>query len=139
MGEDLRELIRREMVRSETLTEDDIKFFKRFIQLTEDGTVILTVDRSLVTQTELILLYLVGRKLAHIAGLVDSPAARLRDIAEALSLPATTVSPRLANCVRYGEIKRGAAGYEIAIGGILSLKQRLQRLVEQPHGGGVSV
>ncbi|MCS7136970.1 MAG: hypothetical protein NZ941_01210 [Candidatus Caldarchaeum sp.] len=129
--EDIRETIKKELVVKEAITSEDVKFFKQFLAITEKGKVIVKADRAKATYTDLILLYLVGTKLAHMAGLRETPHSSLEELAKSLSIAPNAVAARVNECVDRGEVERKQRGeYEATVGGITSLKERLTRLTQ---------
>lgn len=129
--EDIRETIKKELVVKEEITSEDVKFFKQFLAITENGKVIVKADRAKATSIDLILLYLVGTKLAHMAGLRATPHSSLEELAKSLSMNSKLIAARAKECVDRGEVERKQRGeYEVTVGGITSLKERLTRFIQ---------
>ncbi|MEM2096499.1 MAG: hypothetical protein QXR20_07805 [Candidatus Caldarchaeum sp.] len=129
--DELRDLIKKELVVKQEITPEDVKFFKEFLRITEDGRVFVTLDTANATATDLVLLYLTGKKLANIAGLTPTAEAELNEIVKQTNLKLRLVAPRLTESVDRGEIIRKDKGrYEITLVGIKSLKDRLSRRLE---------
>ncbi|MEM4187490.1 MAG: hypothetical protein QW801_09515 [Candidatus Caldarchaeum sp.] len=125
--DELKELIKKELVIKEEITPEDVKFFKEFLRITEHGKVLVLRDRANATLTDLLLLYLTGKKLANIAGLARTAEVGLEEIVTETNLAVA----RLAESADRGEIIRKERGvYETTIIGIKSLMNRLSKTLE---------
>ncbi|MEM2023403.1 MAG: hypothetical protein QXG69_01275 [Candidatus Caldarchaeum sp.] len=125
--DELKELIKKELVIKEEITPEDVKFFKEFLRITEHGKVLVLRDRANATLTDLLLLYLTGKKLANIAGLAPTAEVGLEEIVTETNLAVA----RLAESADRGEIIRKERGvYETTITGIKSLMNRLSKTLE---------
>ncbi|MEM0440350.1 MAG: hypothetical protein QXF45_07545 [Candidatus Caldarchaeum sp.] len=129
--DELKDLIKKELVVKQEITPDDVKFFKEFLRITEDGRVFVLLDTANATSTDLLHLYLTGKKLANIAGLASTAEAELGEIVKQTNLPQKVVAARLTESIARTEIVRRERGrYEITIVGIKSLRDRLSRRLE---------
>ncbi|MEM2485287.1 MAG: hypothetical protein QXT82_10700 [Candidatus Caldarchaeum sp.] len=129
--DELKELIKKELVIKEEITPEDVKFFKEFLRITEHGKVLVLRDRANATLTDLLLLYLTGKKLANIAGLAPTAEVGLEEIVTETNLQKKVAVARLAESADRGEIIRKERGvYETTITGIKSLMNRLSKTLE---------
>lgn len=132
VDEELARKIREELVEEAELSPELIDRIKSIMRLTKDGKVLFLFDRKKVTSGDLILLYLAGKKLANIAGLVDTPSAKLDEISRELGMPKGTIGPRLEELRNAGEVARTERGfYEVTIVGMVNVINRVEsRLTE---------
>ncbi|RLF99565.1 MAG: hypothetical protein DRN49_04210 [Thaumarchaeota archaeon] len=119
--------IKEELIEPEELPLELIDRIKAMIRLTRDGKILFLFDRRKISSADLILLYLAGKKLANIAGLIESASAKLDEISKELGLPKGTVAPRLEERRCEGEVVRVERGiYEITSIGIINVVNRVE-------------
>ena len=87
-AENLKNVIKKELIMNEQeIIMEILPKVKRLIRLTNDGKVILVADKSRIPKIYQLLLYLIGKRLAKMAELVESPDASIKELSEELGFP----------------------------------------------------
>ncbi|MFQ5951015.1 MAG: hypothetical protein ACE5KH_02895 [Candidatus Geothermarchaeales archaeon] len=99
--EQLRRRIREELVVGKTrVLEENLPHAKRLFALSEEGEIDLRVDRSRLTNRQLIALYMVAKAYAKEGGLVESEVVTNEELVEKLGLSYNTVRGSATNRLR---------------------------------------
>ena len=99
LGEKVRQKL---TVDESTLLDDHLDRLSRFIGLTADGKVVFKVDKGALTQRHLILLYAIGKYLAHEAGYAKEPYVTVEELMDELGLDIRVLSARCSELKREG-------------------------------------
>ncbi len=92
IDEDLGKWIRDTMtVNEESLIYANKELISRLVSLTKEGKVILSVDKSDLTGSQIVLLHLVGKLFAKVAGYSTNSSATNSEIASEMGIPLGTV------------------------------------------------
>jgi len=73
--------------------ERNFELAKKLIRITPAGKVEILADRNKLTGKELILLYLIGKRYANVAGLADSEGVSNQELMDELGMPLGSVLP----------------------------------------------
>lgn len=99
--EELKRRIRDELVVGKTrVLEENLSVAKRLFALSEEGDIDLRVDRSRLTNRQLIALYMVAKAYAKEGGLVESEVVTNDELVEKLGLSYNTVRGSATNRLR---------------------------------------
>ena len=117
MEKTLKRLVREQLIIDEQeVIKRLLPRIKRLIGLTKDGKILFIVSRNQVPKIYQVLLYLVGKRLAHIAELTESPDASIKEISNALGFPENYTRALLSELLSKGLIKRSDAGlYQVEL------------------------
>ena len=115
MSKPLKELIREQLIIDEqSIISDVLPKVRELVRLTKDGKPVIVADKSRIPKIYHVLLYLVGKKLAHLAELTDSPEASIKEISSALDFPENYTRALLSELLSKGLIKRSERGLYVA-------------------------
>ncbi len=92
------------------LLDSQLEALSKYIGLTRDGKVVFKVDKSKLSQRHRILLYAIGKHLAHEAGYAREPHVTLEELANELGLSYMVTSARCSELRREGllhSVERG--------------------------------
>jgi hypothetical protein len=104
--DELKRKIREElMVGKKSVLEDNLPKAKKVLVLSEDGEVDLLVDKSDLTNRQLIALYMVGKAYAKEAGLVETEVVTNEELVDKLGLSYNSV--------------RGSATHRLRLEGVM--------------------
>jgi hypothetical protein len=84
---------------------------KRYVKIDENGTVHIVGSKARLSARQLILLHLIGRKLANMAGLTPADALSVSELSTAVGSDSYVVSARLTELRSAGDVepvKRGS-------------------------------
>jgi hypothetical protein len=98
-------------VDEDELLDSQLDALRNYIGLTKDGKVVFKVDRSKLSQRHRILLYAIGKYLAHEAGYASEPHVTIEELVNELGLGYTVTTARCSELRREGlllSIERGA-------------------------------
>jgi len=128
MEEDLKELIKEQLVVDEQeIVRKLLPRIKQFIGFTKEGKIIFMADMSRIPKIYHVLLYLLGKRLANLAELVDSPDASIKELSSALGFPENYTRALLSELLAKGLIMRSNSGlYTIQ----LTKLEEIMRLLE---------
>ena len=79
---------------------------KELIRLTKNGKPVIVADKSRIPKIYHVLLFLIGKKLAYLAELTDSPEASIKEISSTLDFPENYTRALLSELLSKGLIKR---------------------------------
>jgi hypothetical protein len=91
--------------------DSQLDALSNYIGLTKDGKVVFKVDRSKLSQRHRILLYAIGKYLAHEAGYASEPHVTIEELVNELGLGYTVTTARCSELRREGlllSVERGA-------------------------------
>jgi len=92
------------------LMDAQLDALRKYIGLTKDGKVVFKVDKSKLSQRHRILLYAIGKYLAHEANYVTEPHVTLEELVNELGLGYMAASARCSELRREGlllSVERG--------------------------------
>jgi len=115
MSKPLKELIREQLIIDEqSIISDILPKVRELIRLTKDGKPLIVADKSRIPKIYHVLLYLVGKKLAYLAELTDSPEASIKEISSTLDFPENYTRALLSELLSKGLIRRSERGLYVA-------------------------
>jgi hypothetical protein len=107
-----------------------IQMFKDYVKITPEGPRVWAGEKKL-SDREVILLQLVAARAANLTGKVGTDAMGVSEIEAATGLYAKTISSRLSELTKQGQVERvgseGGGKYRITTAGIHTVHQQLTR------------
>ena len=128
MEKPLKDLIREELtVDEQEIVRRILPRVKRFIGFTKEGKIIFMADASKLPRIYWILIYVLGKRLANLAELVDSPNASIKELSDALGFAENYTRAFLSELFERGLITRSDSGlYNVG----LTKLEEIMRLLE---------
>jgi hypothetical protein len=112
----LGEKVRQKLTVDEGESSDwQLDALKNYIGLTRDGKVIFQVERSKLSQRHRILLYAIGKYLAHEAGYASEPHVTIEELANELGLRFTDTGIKCSELWREGLLLSTEKGYRVLL------------------------
>jgi len=112
VGKPLKELIREQLIIDEqSIIRDILPKVKELIRLTKDGKPVIVADKSRIPKIYHVLLFLIGKKLAYLAELTDSPEASIKEISSTLDFPENYTRALLSELLSKGLSREAKGGY----------------------------
>ena len=108
LGEKVRQKLTVE--EGELLGDEQLDALSKYIGLTRDGKVIFKVDKNKLTQKQMILLYAIGKHLAHEARYTTDPTVTVEELVNELGLGYAVTTSRCSELRREGlllSVERG--------------------------------
>ena len=97
------------------LSDWQLDALRNYIGLTKDGKVIFMVERSKLSQRHRILLYSIGKYLAHEAGYASEPYVTVEELANELGLRFTDTGIKCSELWREGLLLSIEKGYRVLL------------------------
>jgi hypothetical protein len=97
------------------LSDWQLDALRKYIGLTRDGKVIYKVERSKLSQRHRILLYAIGKYLAHEAGYASEPYVTVEELANELGLRFTDTGIKCSELWREGLLLSIEKGYRVLL------------------------
>lgn len=130
--EALAEKIRKKLLIESEITDEILDKASKLIGLTKDGKIIFKVDRGKLSMADQILLYLVAKKLAHEAELVDRDSCSTSELSRELGIPMKVVAARLSELLKKGFVERLEIGtYRVSPIAVSETINRLEGLLSE--------
>jgi predicted transcriptional regulator of viral defense system len=98
------------VVDEEKLLDDSLERLKKVVVLTKEGNVHFVVDRRSLSDRQLIALYLIGKRYAHEAHIIQEQFIDLNQISKDLLLDLKVSAARLAELTHQGLVERHQRG-----------------------------
>jgi len=129
--EALAEKIRKKLVIESEITDEVIDKASRLIGLTKEGKIIFKIDRGRLSIADQVLLYLIAKRLAYEAELVDRDSCSLSELAQELGISVRVVAARLSELLRKNLVERLETGtYRVSPLAISETINRLEGLLQ---------
>jgi hypothetical protein len=112
LGEKVREKL---TVDEGWLLDSELDVLRNYIGLTKDGKVVFKVERSKLSQRHRILLYAIGKYLAHEAGYASEPYVTIEELANELGLRFTDTGIKCSELWREGILLSIEKGYRVLL------------------------
>jgi hypothetical protein len=110
-SEDLSRWIRENMtVDDNAIIAENKEAVAHLVGLTNEGKVVLKVDKSRLTSRQAVLLYLLGKLFSKVAGYSQDRSATHTEIFTELGMPSGTVGRCLQELRKQGFVRDGTAG-----------------------------
>jgi hypothetical protein len=97
------------------LSDWQLDALRKYIGLTRDGKVVFQVERSKLSQRHKILLYAIGKYLAHKAGYASEPYVTVEELANELGLRFTDTGIKCSELWREGLLLPTEKGYRVLL------------------------
>jgi hypothetical protein len=97
------------------LSDWQLDALRKYIGLTKDGQVVFQVERSKLSQRHRILLYAIGKYLAHEAGYASEPYVTVEELANELGLRFTDTGIKCSELWREGLLLPTEKGYRVLL------------------------
>ena len=129
---DIKELVRKELVKTKDEINrgvlDSIQLLKTFISIEEGTGRIVILNNETLTNTEKVKLLMVGKHIAALAEIIDSPEADIQIISDETGVLKTTLSAPLGDLVKKNVLLKDGAKYKF---NDALIKKEVQALVEK--------
>jgi hypothetical protein len=96
-------------------SDSQLDALRKYIGLPKDGKAIFKVDRSKLSQRHKILLYAIGKYLAHKAGYASEPYVTVEELANELGLRFTDTGIKCSELWREGILLSIEKGYRVLL------------------------
>lgn len=133
MEKPLKDLIRENLlVDEQEIIRRILPRVKRLVGFTREGKIIFMTDMSRIPKIYQILLYLLGKRLANLAELADSPDASIKELSSALGFAENYTRALLSELLARGLIARSELGlYNVELARLEEIAHLIESKLEK--------